>query len=451
MKILVVDDEERFARLVAEDLKDAGHEVAALSSGSEAAKEVAAGYDLVLTDLKMSPVDGIAVLEAARAASPDTDVVVMTAFGTVDTAVEAMRKGAADFITKPFSMEQLHLRLARIGERQSLKRENLVLKQELSSGDRFAEMVGTSSALNKVKDLVAKVAPSDTSVLILGESGVGKELVARLIHRQSRRQARPFVVVHAAALPETLLESELFGYERGAFTGAATRKPGRLELAEGGTLFLDEIGEISPAFQVKLLRFLQERTFVRLGGNQTIRVDTRVIAATNRDLTEQMREGRFREDLYYRLAVFPVQVPPLRERKTDVPHLARHILKRLGCEREPSPEVLEVLSEYDWPGNIRELENVLERALILAASEEIGTRHIQLPEPVLVRTKPGEAGSAKSAGSLFEVERRMLEDALRKAGGNKSKAAKLLGITRRMLYTKLEKFGLTTGEDASDQ
>jgi DNA-binding NtrC family response regulator len=445
MRILVVDDEERFAKLVAEDLKESGHEVTVLASGAEAVKQVGAGYDLVLTDLKMTPVDGMAVLEAARAASPDTEVVVMTAFGTVDTAVEAMRKGAADFITKPFSMDQLRLRLERISERQSLKRENQSLRQELSATDRFGEMVGTSAALCKVTELVAKVAPSDTSVLILGESGVGKELVARLIHRQSRRAARPFVVVHAAALPETLLESELFGYERGAFTGAAGRKQGRLELAEGGTLFLDEIGEISLAFQVKLLRFLQERTFVRVGGNQTIKVDARVVAATNRDLATEVAARRFREDLYYRLAVFPMEVPPLRERKSDVPHLARHILRRLGCEPEPSADVLEVLADYDWPGNIRELENVLERALILAGGAEIGPQHIQLPEPVLARAQPGEAGS------LPEMERQMLEDAMRKAGGNKSKAAKSLGITRRMLYTKLDKFGLATGEDASDQ
>jgi DNA-binding NtrC family response regulator len=445
MRILVVDDEERFARLVAEELKDAGHDVAVLASGADAARESGAGYDLVLTDLKMAPVDGLAVLEATKAASPETEVVLMTAFGTVDTAVEAMKKGAADFITKPFSMDQLHLRLSRIGERQGLRRENQALRQELSSSDRFAEMVGASQALRKVRDLVAKVAPSDASVLILGESGVGKELVARLIHRQSRRAARPFVVVHAAALPETLLESELFGYEKGAFTGAAGRKQGRLELAESGTLFLDEIGEISPAFQVKLLRFLQERTFVRVGGSQTIKVDARIVAATNRDLAAEVAQKRFREDLYYRLAVFPIQVPALRERKADIPHLARHVLQRLGHEREPSVEVLGLLDGYDWPGNIRELENVLERALILAAGEDIGPRHIQLPEPVLARTKPGETGS------LSEMERQMLEDALRKAGGNKSKAAKLLGITRRMLYTKLEKFGMATGDDARDE
>jgi DNA-binding NtrC family response regulator len=449
MKILVVDDEERFARLVAEDLKDSGHEVAVLTSGAEALQEAGAGYDVVITDLKMTPVDGLGVLEAVKAASPETEVVMMTAFGAVDTAVEAMKKGAADFITKPFAMDQLHLRLERIAERLVLKRENQALK--LEAGARLGEMVGASAALRQVKDLVAKVAPSDASVLILGESGVGKELVARLIHRQSRRAGKPFVVVHAAALPETLLESELFGYERGAFTGAATRKPGRLEMAEGGTLFLDEIGDISPAFQVKLLRFVQERTFTRLGGSQTIKIDSRVVTATNRNLMAAVREGRFREDLYYRLAVFPITVPPLRERKTDLGALAGHVLARLGCGHELKDDVMQLIAAHDWPGNVRELENVLERAMILSGGAEIRPQHIQLPEPVLARPKPGEAGAAGPSGALHDVERTMLEDALRKAGGNKSKAAKLLGITRRMLYTKLERYGLATGEDANDQ
>jgi DNA-binding NtrC family response regulator len=450
MKILVVDDEELFARLLADDLKDSGHEVAVLTSGTAALTDAGAGYDVVITDLKMAPVDGIGLLEAVKAASPDTEVVMMTAFGAVETAVEAMKKGAADFITKPFAMDQLRLRLERIGEKLALRRENQALKLEADASDRLGAMVGSSAALEKVRDLVAKVAPSDASVLILGESGVGKELVARLIHRQSRRAGRPFVVVHAAALPETLLESELFGYERGAFTGAATRKPGRLESAEGGTLFLDEIGEISPALQVKLLRFLQERTFTRLGGSQTIKVDARVVAATNRDLAAAAREGRFREDLYYRLAVFPITVPPLRERKADLAALARHTLARLGTAPELGADVMQLITAYDWPGNVRELENVLERALILSGGEKIRPQHIQLPEPVLTRPKPGEGG-AGPAGALHDMERTMLEDALRKAGGNKSKAAKLLGITRRMLYTKLERYGLATGEDANDQ
>ena len=441
MKILIVDDEARHARLVAEHLKDEGHDARDADSGEKALELLGAEkFDAVVTDLKMQPVDGMAVLAAAREAG--AEVVMMTAYGTVETAVEAMRKGAADYVTKPFPLDELALKLARLGEKQGLVRENRALREELAGTDRFREMVGASPALKKVKDLVAKVAPSDTTVLVLGESGTGKELVARLIHRTSARADRPFVVVHAAALPENLLESELFGYEKGAFTGATARKQGRVEAAEGGTLFLDEIGEISPAFQVKLLRFLQEKTFVRVGGTRELRVDTRVVAATNRDLQQEVAEGNFREDLYYRLSVFPVEVPPLRDRKADVRMLADHVLKRLGYSRELSDEVYGVLRDYDWPGNVRELENVLERAMILASGEEIGAQHIQLPEPVLVR---GQASGGRQ--SLADVEEQMLREAMAKAGGNKSKAAKILGITRRMLYTKLRKFGVESEDD----
>ncbi len=451
MKTLVVDDEEKFARLVAEHLHDAGHQVVAVTTGAEALEAlVRGGFDVVVTDLKMAPVDGMAVLEAAKKADPETGVVMMTAYGTVEKAVEAMRLGAYDFVAKPFALDELVLVLERFREQTALRRENVALKRELSSSGRFVDMAGKSSSLAKVRSLVAKVGPSDTSVLILGESGVGKELVARLIHRTSARSDRPFVVVHAAALPETLLESELFGYEKGAFTGAVGRKQGRLEMADGGTLFLDEIGEISPAFQVKLLRFLQERTFVRVGGTRTTRVDARIVAATNRDLQEEVRNGEFREDLYYRLAVFPIVVPPLRERRADIPLLARHILNRFGYNREPEGGVMKVLEGYDWPGNVRELENVLERALILAGGDDIGPQHVQLPEPVLVQSQVIGPAQARGKGrkSLMEMEEEMLRDALQRAGGNKSKAARILGITRRMLYTKLTRFGI---DDAGEE
>ncbi|MBM3314405.1 sigma-54-dependent Fis family transcriptional regulator [candidate division WOR-3 bacterium] len=444
MKILLVDDEAKLVDLFAGHLRDAGHEVVTSTSGTDAVRALGSvAFDTVITDLRMEPVGGMEVLKAARAAGAPPDVLIVTAYGTVDTAVAAMKAGAADFITKPVKLEELSIRIAQLGEKRALRQENVALKGELAATGRFAEMVGASAGLQRVRDLVARVAPSDTSVLVLGESGVGKELVARLIHRQSGRAARPFVTVHAAALPETLLESELFGYEKGAFTGAAGRKPGRLEAAAGGTVFLDEIGEITPAFQVKLLRFLQEKTFVRLGGNEVIAVDCRIIAATNRDLQEEMAAGRFREDLYYRLAVFPINVPPLRERRADIGPLVEHALHRLGYTRPLPAEVLQVLQDYDWPGNVRELENVLERGLILARGEELGPRHIQLPEPVLAR--PEAAGRAGT--SLLEVEKQMLEDALAKSGGNKSRAAKLLGITRRMLYTKLAKFGIATDEE----
>ncbi|MEO0108446.1 MAG: sigma-54 dependent transcriptional regulator [candidate division WOR-3 bacterium] len=443
MRILVVDDEEKFARLVSAHLNEAGHETVAVSNGTAALQAIRdSEFDVVVTDLKMTPVDGLEVLKAVKAQAPETEVILMTAYGTVDTAVAAIRQGAYDFITKPFRLDELVLTVERIAEKHALRRENRALRQELAL-DRFRDMIGNSPALVRVRELVAKVAPSDASVLISGESGVGKELVARMIHRTSPRQTQPFVLVHAAALPETLLESELFGYERGAFTGATSRKPGRLELAHRGTLFLDEIGEFTPGLQVKLLRFLQEKTFVRLGGRATITVDARIIAATNRNLKEEIRAGRFREDLYYRLAVFPIEVPPLRERRSDIAPLARYILTRLGYSREPDPAVLRVLGDYDWPGNVRELENVLERAMILAGPEPIGLQHIQLPEVVLVQPDP----ASRVRASLPEMEKQMIEDALNRAAGNKTKAAKMLGITRRMLYTKLAKFGIEYEEE----
>ncbi len=446
MRIIIVDDEARFVRLVADALRDAGHEAVEFTDGAAATAALADGnFDLVITDLKMTPVDGLAVLDAARAANPDAPVVVMTAYGSIPVAVDAMRRGAWDFITKPFSIEELELLVRRAAERSALRRENAALRAELAAGRR-SELIGESPALTAVRQLIERVAATDTTVLVLGESGVGKELVAREIHRRSRRATGPFAVVHAAALPEALLESELFGHEKGAFTGAVSARPGLVELAEGGTLFLDEIGEIPPALQVKLLRFLQSREFIRLGGRTTRRVDARLICATNRDLAAEVRAGLFREDLYYRLAVFPITVPPLRERPGDIALLARHILERLGCRRELEPAVLRLLQEHDWPGNVRELENVLERAMILAAGEPIGPQHIQLPEPVLAR--PENPASPRSPAALFEVERSMVIDALRRAGGNKTKAARLLGITRRMLYTKLRNYGIEEGDDS---
>ncbi|MEO0019140.1 MAG: sigma-54 dependent transcriptional regulator [candidate division WOR-3 bacterium] len=439
MRILLVDDEARFCQLTAENLKAAGYDVDNLTDGNEALQRLKRGsYDVVITDLKMVPVDGMAILAAAKESNPETEVVMITGYGTIALAVEAMRQGAFDFITKPVSLNHLLAVLKKIALLHQTRKENLLLRQELKTTSRFAELVGESQALNQVRNLVNKVAPSDATILITGESGTGKELVARMIHRASPRGQKPFVVMHAAALPETLLESELFGYEKGAFTGATSTKPGRLEQAQGGTLFLDEIGEIPGQFQIKLLRFLQDKTFVRLGGNQTITVDTRIIAATNRNLIEEVRQGKFREDLYYRLAVFPIQMPPLREHKEDIPALCDHILSRLGYNRGLSDEVIEVLQAYDWPGNVRELENVLERALILSGGEEIKPTHIQFPEPakLIPNAEPGKLGS------LEEQERIMVLEALKRTGGNKSKAAKILGITRRMLYTKIAKYGI---------
>lgn len=442
MKILLVDDERRFCEMTAENLRSLGYEVTPLFSGEEALRVLKeAKFDVVITDLKMVPVDGMAVLAKAKEINPEGDVVVITGYGTIALAVAAMKQGAFDFITKPVALDHLQAVLEKLAEHRRTREENRQLRQELKLTSRFAEMVGDSPALKRIKGLVAKVAVSDATVLITGESGTGKELVARMIHRLSRRALNPFVVMHAAALPETLLESELFGYEKGAFTGATSRKVGRLEEAQGGTVFLDEIGEITPQLQVKLLRFLQDKSFVRLGGRETITVDARIVAATNRDLLEEVRAGGFREDLYYRLAVFPIHLPPLREHKDDIPALARHILVRLGYLKELSSAVVERLLSYNWPGNVRELENVLERALILSEGGEIKPQFIQFPEP-MIEVK----SDLERQGALWEMERKMIEDALARAGGNKSKAAKLLGITRRMLYTKLAKFGLE-GQD----
>ena len=434
-----MDDEARFCELTAENLRAAGYEVENLTSGTEALKRIKTGsYDVVITDLKMVPVDGLAILAATKQEKPETEVLILTGYGTIPTAVEAMRQGAFDFITKPVTLDHLLTVLKKVKELRQTRQENKILKQELKTTSRFIELVGESPALKRVRSLIDKVAYSDATVLITGESGTGKELIARMIHRTSPRADKAFLVVHAAALPETLLESELFGYEKGAFTGATSAKPGRLEQAEGGTLFLDEIGEISAQLQVKLLRFLQDRTFVRLGGTRTITVDTRIIAATNRNLLEEIKAGRFREDLYYRLAVFPITAPPLREHKEDIPPLYEHILARLGYQRRLSPAVIKLLIDYEWPGNVRELENVLERALILSAGAEILPQHLQFPEPMAV----GKGTTVTTSALLPALERQMVEEALKRAGGNKSKAAKLLGISRRMLYTKIAKYGI---------
>ncbi|MEO0023244.1 MAG: sigma-54 dependent transcriptional regulator, partial [candidate division WOR-3 bacterium] len=363
--------------------------------------------------------------------------IIVTGFGTIATAVEAMRQGAFDFVTKPVSADHLLVLLEKIKQAHRTRLENRILKQELKSTNRYSDLVGSSPAIKKLLTMIQKVAASDTTVLITGESGTGKELVARLIHNASPRAQNPFITVHAAALPETLLESELFGYEKGAFTGASGKKRGRLEQADGGTLFLDEIGELTSSMQVKLLRFLQDRSFIPLGSNQLVTVNARIIAATNRNLSQLVSQGKFREDLYYRLAVFPIHIPPLRDHKEDIPLLCNHILNRLGYHRELSKDVIDLLSKWDWPGNVRELENVLERALILAAGGEIKPQHIQFPERITA-----ENPETDQPRSLPELEKRLVEEALRQAGGNKSKAAKILGITRRMLYTKIAKYNI---------
>jgi len=437
MRILIVDDETKLGLLLSSALKKAGYEVDFVDTAGAALNKIAAGYDVVITDIRMPGMDGMELLRRIKSEHPEVVVVMMTAHGTVKSAVEAMKAGAYDYLLKPFSTDELLMLVRRIEGELQLAREVEYHRRE--ERKRFGELVGQSAAMRRVFDLISRVAPSDATVLILGETGTGKELVARAIHQRSPRAKKPFVAINCAAITETLLESELFGYERGAFTGADRRKPGMFELASGGTLFLDEIAEMPPTLQAKLLRVLQEKVVYHLGGTTPIPVDVRIIAATNKDLKQLVRERKFREDLYFRLAVFPIELPPLRERREDIPLLVENYLARRGASAKVSPEAMELLMGYDYPGNVRELENILERALILSGGKDILPEHLpELEEIPLVENispVPGET-------TLAELEKKMLLAALEKAGGNKSKAARLLGITRRMLYTRLKKYGI---------
>jgi DNA-binding NtrC family response regulator len=394
-------------------------------------------FDVVVTDLRMPGVDGLGVLRAARARPVPPAVVLVTAYGTAESAVEAMKAGAADYVTKPFSMDELRLRVSRLAAQRSAEAQRAGLVARLTP-----DLVAESAAMAATLAAARQVAASDATVLLLGESGTGKSQLARFVHFQSRRAAAPLVEVHCAALPETLLEGELFGHEKGAFTGAAQRRSGHLAAAEGGTLFLDEIGEISPATQVKLLRFLQDRTYVPLGATGERSVDARVIAATNRDLEAAVRGGRFREDLWYRLDVFTIRVPPLRERRDDVLPLALRFLATRSVPAEAlSVGARDRLLAHAWPGNVRELENVLERAHILAGDGAIGPEHV-------VTAPRGEARSSRAAELLGEgfalddLERELILAALARAGGSKTAAARLLGVTRRRLYSLMASHGL---------
>jgi two-component system NtrC family response regulator len=473
MRILVVDDEPKWRALIGGELEDGGHEVMAAEDGQEALDRFQDGevFDLILTDLRMEPVGGLELMRRAREVAPDTDVIMITAYADARTAVEAMKLGAYDFLAKPFELDELVLTVARVQEKRGLRAENRSLRAMLQGGAADQPMVGSSDAMQRVFELIEKVAGVDATVLIRGESGTGKELVARLVHDRSRRASGPFKAVNCAALPETLLESELFGHERGAFTGAERRRIGLFEAASGGTLLLDEIGEVSPSVQSKLLRALEEREITRIGSTESIRVDTRVVAATNVDLEGAIRDGVFREDLYYRLNVFPIALPPLRERPDDIPELVRRFLADLA-PGEPitvDPAVLARFQDYTWPGNVRELRNVIERATILAGGVAIGPEHVVLPDGVATggMTPPPAAGprtaaapvaaagtdagaDAAAAGlhlppegiELEALEARFIREALTRARGNKSQAARLLGITRRALYCRMEKYGI---------
>jgi len=432
-RILIVDDEAILRDAMAEALRRGGHGVDAFEAGRPAMERFAQeSFDLVISDLKMPGMDGMAVLEECRRLAADVPVVIITAHGTVESAVGAMKKGAYDFIIKPFKLDELELLVGRALEHRSLTVENEVLRARVA--DSNGEAVW-SAATRDVYQLLERAAQSDATVLITGESGTGKEVAARTLHQLSRRRLAPFLAVNCAALSAGLLESELFGHEKGAFTGAERMRKGRFELAEGGTLLLDEVSEIDPGLQAKLLRVLQERAFERVGSSQTRRVDVRVVATTNRDLPAQVAQGKFREDLYYRLNVLPVRLRPLRERREEIAPLAEHFLKR--HRKSLSKGAMKKLLEYDWPGNVRELANVIERASVLCASEEI-------PGDVIAPWLEGQARPAASwvGLPLEEVERRVIEETLKACGGNREKTARQLGITSRTLRDKLKKWGL---------
>ena len=442
-RVLVVDDEPKLGKFVAQALELDGNEVVRAGGGREALDLLASRpFEVVVTDLRMPEVDGLAVLGAARARPVPPEVIVMTAFGTTESAVAAMKAGAADYVTKPFALDELRMRVRRLAAQRTAEAKAERLLQRLTP-----DLVAESAAMRSALAAARQVAPTDATVLLLGESGTGKSQLARFIHYQSRRAAAPFVEVHCAALPETLLEGELFGYEKGAFTGASQRKPGHLAAAEAGTLFLDEIGEITPATQVKLLRFLQERSFVPLGATEERRVDARVISATNRDLDAAVKAGGFREDFFYRLNVFAIVVPPLRDRREDVTPIAERFLASRGVPAAKlSAQARERLLAHRWPGNVRELENALERALILAGDDAIRADHLGTAGAAAARPRKPDDLLADGF-DLDAFEREVVYAALERAGGNKTHAAKLLGITRRRLYSMLASFGATERED----
>lgn len=450
--VLVVDDEQSVRESLNKVLSKEGFRVLEAEAGEEALAICRKEFvNVVLTDLKMPEMDGLELLKALKLLLPDVSVIMMTAFGTVEKAVEAMKEGASDFILKPFKRFDLEKSISKALEHQSLLLENRYLKEQLeSTGKKLANIIGTSPAMRKVLNLVEQIAPSSATILILGESGTGKGVIAETVHRTSDRKDKAFVTVSCAAIPETLLEAELFGYEKGAFTGAVARKLGRFEIADGGTLFLDEVSEIPPAIQVKLLRILQDGTFERLGGTKTLSVDVRLIAATNIDLAQAVEEKKFREDLYYRLNVIAITLPPLRERSEDISLLAYHFLKIYTEKNKKriegiSQPALDLLLGYHWPGNVRELENTIERAVVLARKKII------LPEdlPVHINTagKIAEAITIPIGMPLEEVENKVIQETLRTTKGDKTLAAKILGITSRTIYRKVGKsYSKSSGE-----
>jgi DNA-binding NtrC family response regulator len=458
-RILLVEDKDSLREMLRHALEREGHAVLEATNGPEAARALQQGQpDLVLSDLRLPDGDGFGVLRAAKEVDADIPVIVMTAFGRIEDAVTAMKEGALDFLAKPIDPDHLLLLVARALEQRRLVNENILLREELAIRRGAPLIVGDDPALRKVIGSVQRAAATDATVLIEGESGTGKELIARTLHALSQRADQPFVAINCAAIPETLLESELFGHEKGAFTGAVARKPGKFELAHRGTLFLDEIGDLPLSLQAKILRALEEKRFERLGGTASLQVDVRLVAATNRGLKAQVAQRRFREDLYFRLSVFPITVPPLRERREDIATLARFFVERFCRELKKktlplSPAVLDALQSYAWPGNVRELQNCIERAVILADEDALHPRHLNL---TFRRNPPDQPpdddpwARIDLAGSLADVTRRAvaaiearkLREALREAGGDRERASELLAISYKALLGKMKEHGM---------
>ncbi len=452
--ILVIDDKESMRSMLSQTLTEEGHEVTTAHNGSaglDLARE--RGFDVVLTDLKMPDMDGIEVLRSVKEMDVDVAVIVMTAYGTVENAVAAMRLGAYDFISKPFQSDHLTILVQKALENKRLLAENSLLREELSHNLGFSDIIGTNDKMKEVSRLISKVANSDTSVLITGESGVGKELFARAVHSLSPRRDKPYVTINCAAIPRELLENELFGSERGAFTGAVARKIGKFEIAESGTIFLDEIGDMELPLQAKLLRALQERTIERLGGSKPINVNVRVVAATNADLTDLILKKQFREDLYYRLSVFPIKIPALRERLDDIPALSDYFLEKYcrdmnKAAKSFSKDAMGLLGKYHWPGNVRELQNTIERAVILADGRKISPDHlaIRLQRTEEIQMREGAGLKEIAAHAQMVTERGAIIRVLKQVRGNKRKCAKALKIDYTTLFDKIKKYTITPEE-----
>jgi two-component system response regulator PilR (NtrC family) len=457
-KILIVDDERSMRDVLGIMLKRAGYAVTEAADGEEAIAQINKEiFDLVITDLKMPKVGGLEVLKAVKEVSPETVVLLITAFASTESAVEAMKRGAYDYLTKPFQIDEVQLIIRNALERRRLSTENILLKREMANQSSFAQIVGQSEAMQKIFEMVKKVADNKSNILICGESGTGKELIARAIHFNSARSRMPFVTVNCSALPEPLLESELFGHMKGSFTGAISNKAGLFEVADGGTIFLDEVGETTPATQVKLLRVIQEREFRRVGGTKDVKVDIRIIAATNKELEKAVADGSFREDLYYRLDVIPIHLPPLRMRSGDIPLLANHFLEQFAKASGKTapiltPDALHLLLAHEWRGNVRELENLIERAVAFASGPQITGDDIQgwLQRPVTsTQSYPTDLPTEglDLEGLINSIEKDLLLKALERAKWVKKKAARLLRLNTRSFRYRLEKYAIKGGRD----